>query len=1536
MITSLPYPGLRPFSCDEADIFFGREDQTDELLRKLSGTRFLAIVGPSGCGKSSLARAGMIAALETGFMVDAGSRWSIAIMRPGSHPMKRLVEALMGDAVLGDQRQGEHAVPLLEATLRRGSLGMIEALQETPLTRDTNLLLVVDQFEELFRFRMSDNRDEQDAFMALLLETVLQREFPVYIVITMRSDYLGDCALFPGLPEMLNASQYLTPRMTREQRSEAIVGPARVFGGDVEARLLNRLLNESGADPNQLPVMQHLLMRMWRVANPAHVETGRETQPDGGLVSEGRLLGLDDYEKVGAFYGALSQHADEAYDSLTGDQKLLTEKIFRSLCERGKDSRDGRHPTSVRDIAGRAQVDLTAVIEVVDVFRSPAFGFIGPPPPEKIYGETMLDITHESIISHWRRLNRWVDQEAKSIETYQFLENSARRWKDGKAALWGSPNLEMARHWRENEEPGPVWASRHGEDFALAMEFFRASEEQFEKEERRKQKEQQRQLRNTQWLALGFGLLAILLGGANLLYAYLTSWDYTGYFNSFIKIDGEPRGIGALDDEQVKHRPFSFKITKKGRLGHVYRMEAVNWRGEHTSQHFADTYLNKYLDDLPEEVIWTYLYDESGRVIYEKAYNLLGKQVWGLQYSASGDGQGNKRSGRYVDAKGYPLKDKKYSQSFVEIERRDTPEGHEEYIRYRNRGDHPIRGQDKAFGQVKRYDANGWLVELASLGPDDQLMNDEFGNAILRIGQHDQFGNYTQEFSLDINGNLVVTTDGWAMRTTEFNAYGLNVGEAYLDADGKPTLHINGYQRVKLSRDIQGNTIGEEYFDVQGQPTVGSSGCYKLAWEYDDHNMVNSERCLDRDGNLMLNKMGFARWQGKWDRHRKNIVEESYHDLEDKLTPSTHGYSRALHRYDEAGRHLETRYMDVAGHLVAGKDGYAGFQRKYDGRGNLLGVAYFDTDSKPVASRQGYASWQQEYDFCGNIVRSHTVDVDGRRTVSADGVAGWKAKYDANGNQIEFANLSIHDKLMIDKDGIAGWRSEYDQFGNIVQLSYFGLNGGLTLNSDGVAGFHSCYDLLGNELEKRFFGIDGKPTRHKDGYAGWKAEYDAFGHMIEYACFDLDERPALVPWPENDKLKLPGYSSWRNTYNAQGKTTEEAYFGMNGEPVARPEGWARAATNYDSHGNPVETRYFGKKGEPVNINGGYHLVTRQYNAHGNIINVEYFDSQTRSIASNEGFARLVKRYDALGRLTEQVFYDANGKPGVILAGGFHKEVRQYHIGDLIAEQRYFGVLGEPVQQSNGYHLVCFAYDHLGNQIEQRFLGLNEEPVYSLEHKSSRIRFQYDPYGRVVETTYFVADPESASGYRQSSRVQFEFNIRGNKISEFWFDDTDGPLANMFGIAGRKWTYDEYGRLTGKLFFGADGKPRVPDNRSCASLVYMYDDAGNIIEKRCLGSDGALKAHRKGYARVVRTFDARQQMIEERYFGSDGSPATRLNTRQHMRRIVYDDDGKISEETYFDADGEPVTGISPNEELCLRWTAEYDRSNVLIGGTCHNE
>src|SRR3984893_17971240 len=305
-----PFPGLRPFQADEEHLFFGREQEIDELLRRLRTTRFLQVVGTSGTGKSSLVRSGLIPTLQSGFAVRAGSNWRVWVFRPGGDPIGNLAASLDAPDALGTY--GELASTnrvLLEATLRRGTLGLVQAVRQARIPSQDNLLVVVDQFEELFRFRRSghdgDSRNEAAAFFKLLLEAAKQEDIPIYVVLTMRSDFLGDCMEFQGLPEAVNAGLYLVPRMTRDELRSAITGPVAVGGGDITQRLVLRLLNDLGDDYDQLPILQHALMRTW--------DHWAQRLPSTDAID------IEDYEAIGTFRHALSIHAEEAYED-TGSE----------------------------------------------------------------------------------------------------------------------------------------------------------------------------------------------------------------------------------------------------------------------------------------------------------------------------------------------------------------------------------------------------------------------------------------------------------------------------------------------------------------------------------------------------------------------------------------------------------------------------------------------------------------------------------------------------------------------------------------------------------------------------------------------------------------------------------------------------------------------------------------------------------------------------------------------------------------------------------------------------------------------------------------------------------------------------------------------------------------------------------------------------------------------------------------------------------------------------------------------------------------
>ena len=443
-----PYPGLRPFDTEDSHLFFGRDRQTTELTALLERHQFVAVVGVSGSGKSSLVRAGLIPALERGQIRDARNRWRIVVTNPGRKPFANLAAKL--------REKG-----LDPSALRESSLGLIRMAEQ--IHRDESLLVIVDQFEELFRYREATpvnvetaRRQAADAaeaadFVQLLL-TASRTHPPIYVVLTMRSDYLGDCAEFRDLPEALNQSSYLIPRLTRQERQEAIEGPLGCDG--ISPSLVQRMLNEVGDEPEQLPILQHALMRTWN--------RWRIVDPD-----ETRSIEPIDYETIGGFQNALNDHADELLRSL--DPRIV-ETLFKRLTARGRSNRERRDPAPLEELwtlcGATTDADRRAVNDVIDALRRGAATFLTPR-RRTLEADTDIDITHESLIRLWKKLrDEWLPEEQRAAKTLIELSERAASWRSGGEVLRGL-DLSDALDWDERRNTSPLWAEHYADTATL-------------------------------------------------------------------------------------------------------------------------------------------------------------------------------------------------------------------------------------------------------------------------------------------------------------------------------------------------------------------------------------------------------------------------------------------------------------------------------------------------------------------------------------------------------------------------------------------------------------------------------------------------------------------------------------------------------------------------------------------------------------------------------------------------------------------------------------------------------------------------------------------------------------------------------------------------------------------------------------------------------------------------------------------------------------------------------------------------------------
>jgi len=510
VVTGNPFPGLRPFKIEESHLFFGREGQSDEVLLKLSKNRFVGVIGPSGSGKSSFIYCGVLPILYGGFLTDASPDWEVIVTRPGAGPVDNLAEALLKTSReynWADPEDKKIKRTIVSTLLRSSSLGLVEAIEQSRRSADVNYLVLVDQFEELFRFKDStdpNSVNETLAFVNLLMEAINYPDAPIYVAITMRSDFIGDCAQFPELTRKINDSHYLIPQMTREQKRRAIEGPVAVGDAHISSRLVQQLLNDLGDNPDQLPILQHALMRTW-----SYWTRFKDTTDEA--------LDLKHYEAIGTMSEALSQHANEAYDELDEEQKRICEIMFKAITEKRGENFGIRRPTRLNEIAAIADVSEEDLMEVIEKFREPGRSLLTPAHGVHLDSKSMVDISHESLMRIWVRLKNWVDDEADAVQMYQRLAEAASQYQVGKAGLWRPPDLQLALNWQAKHKPTLVWGQRYHPAFERTMIFLEYSKKEFETEQRIKELEAKRRLQRTRIVA---GVLAGFLVVALVAFVY--------------------------------------------------------------------------------------------------------------------------------------------------------------------------------------------------------------------------------------------------------------------------------------------------------------------------------------------------------------------------------------------------------------------------------------------------------------------------------------------------------------------------------------------------------------------------------------------------------------------------------------------------------------------------------------------------------------------------------------------------------------------------------------------------------------------------------------------------------------------------------------------------------------------------------------------------------------------------------------------------------------------------------------------------------
>ncbi|HEX2089976.1 MAG TPA: AAA family ATPase [Actinomycetota bacterium] len=416
-----PYKGLRPFDEEDASDFFGRDALTEQLVARLSepgeGSRFLAVVGPSGSGKSSVVRAGLVPAIRGGAL-PGSARHVVTVMLPGTQPTKELAAALQHVADVGGRTLSD---------LVENDRQLTSVVDEMLRSRDEELLLVIDQFEEVFT--LVEDEEARMRFLETLREAVLEPASRLRVVVTLRADFYDRPLLYKGFGDLVAArTQAVTP-LSADELERAISGPAEKSRVTLEPGLVAQVVADVTDQPGALPLLQYALTELFEHRR-------------------GNTLTLDAYRAVGGVAGALVRRAESVYDELDDEQKRAARQLFLRLTTSVDDTEFTRRRvrrTEVTSVQGQA-APMESAIEAFGAARLLSLD------RDPLTGNPTVEVAHEALLSEWTRLREWLAAAREELLTQHRLAVAARDWLDAgrdPSFLASGSRLDHFETWRD-------------------------------------------------------------------------------------------------------------------------------------------------------------------------------------------------------------------------------------------------------------------------------------------------------------------------------------------------------------------------------------------------------------------------------------------------------------------------------------------------------------------------------------------------------------------------------------------------------------------------------------------------------------------------------------------------------------------------------------------------------------------------------------------------------------------------------------------------------------------------------------------------------------------------------------------------------------------------------------------------------------------------------------------------------------------------------------------------------------------------------
>lgn len=479
-----PFIGLRPYKTEEKEIFFGRERQVYDLLTLLQSNRIIALLGPSGCGKSSLITAGLIPEILAGQNGLVGKEWAYTIFRPGSNPIANFSHAISKNNLLNPSIQAPSDEALrLENIFRNSNKGFINYYKDSEIAQKKNFLIVIDQFEDIFKYP-PEREGDITCFIDNLLRIDHEPNLGVYVIFSLRNEYLGNLFPFRRLQEYLNEFQYSIPRLRRSDIEEILNKSSKISGFHFDKNTIDYLHRSLGNDPGKTAHLQYLLYRT--LINNQH-----------GSLSE------TSFENMGGFSNCMALHLNKNYIQQPDEIKLIIEKLIKTISnidEMGAVKR----PKKFKDLVKLCECTPSQLVSAITFFNNPEHEFLSQIPPvfsnnataknPSLYNDDLIDINYPEFFKTWDLFHEWIETERESKEMYLRLVSDAQRHESGASGLLKPPELYIFQKWFETQNPSNIWANQYHPNFQKAISFLNKSTQAFEEEVKAKELAQKNKL----------------------------------------------------------------------------------------------------------------------------------------------------------------------------------------------------------------------------------------------------------------------------------------------------------------------------------------------------------------------------------------------------------------------------------------------------------------------------------------------------------------------------------------------------------------------------------------------------------------------------------------------------------------------------------------------------------------------------------------------------------------------------------------------------------------------------------------------------------------------------------------------------------------------------------------------------------------------------------------------------------------------------------------------------------------------------------